>query len=79
MATLHGRKIDDIVVDGVDAADYPDFCDSYISSATWADTGEFLDDIELMELIDSDQVDVHELAYDNLVMGADLYCGDMER
>tara|TARA_R110002096_G_scaffold145384_3_gene303038 strand:- start:919 stop:1176 length:258 start_codon:yes stop_codon:yes gene_type:complete len=27
------KDLDDIVVDGIDTADYPDFCDAYISSA----------------------------------------------
>ena len=29
------KKIDNIVVDGIDTADYPDFCDAHIFSADY--------------------------------------------
>lgn len=41
-------KLEDIEVDGVDMNDYPDFCDAFISSATYE--GEELTEEELMEL-----------------------------
>jgi hypothetical protein len=44
------RKIIDIEVDGIDWADAPDFCDAYISSARWEDTGEELTEDELEAL-----------------------------
>ena len=46
------REIDtsnicDVEVDGIDTSDYPDFCDAFISAATWKDTGEELNDSEI--------------------------------
>lgn len=32
---LDYTQINDIVVDGIDGEDYPDFCDAYIASATY--------------------------------------------
>jgi len=47
--------IDDVVVEGIDYSDYPDFCDAYIESATIIeDDGEVRDatDEELDRLND---------------------------
>jgi len=61
------RKVIDAEVDGIDASDYPDFCDSYFSSAVWADTGEFLTDDELEELTDECASEKYELIYDKMI------------
>jgi hypothetical protein len=48
-------QIDDVVVEGIDYSDYPDFCDAYIESATIIeDDGEVRDatDEELDRLND---------------------------
>ena len=48
-------RIDDLVVEGIDYSDYPDFCDAYIESATIIeDDGEIRDatDKELDRLND---------------------------
>ena len=48
-------QIDDVVVEGIDYSDYPDFCDAYIESATIIeDDGEIRDatDKELDRLND---------------------------
>ena len=48
-------RIDDVVVEGIDYSDYPDFCDAYIESATIIeDDGEIRDatDKELDRLND---------------------------
>ena len=55
-------KLDDIEIEGVDPSDYPDFCDAFISSATWKDTGEDLTDDELGYLMDKCPDLAHELA-----------------
>jgi hypothetical protein len=34
---LDYSKISDIEVDGIDMGDYPDFCDAFITSATYGD------------------------------------------
>lgn len=62
---LNGREVDDIVIDGIDPKDYPDFCDAYISSACYVDTGEELTDEELDEL-NEDRDLVYELTIDHL-------------
>jgi len=47
------RTIVDIELEDVESSDYPDFCDAWISSARWEDTGERLSDPELEELNDN--------------------------
>ena len=42
-----GREITDIEVEDIDLKDYPDFCDAFIASARWEDTGEDLTEAEL--------------------------------
>ena len=54
-----GRTITDVEVEDIDTKDAPDFCDAYISSARWEDTGELLSDPELEELNDD-----RDLVYD---------------
>lgn len=44
-------KIDNIEFEGVDWADYPDFCDAFVIAASW-DDGKDLTDAELDELMD---------------------------
>ena len=46
---LVGLEITDVVVDGIDTSDYPDFTDAYIESATCIDNGVERDctDIEI--------------------------------
>lgn len=56
---LSGLIASDFVVEGIDTADYPDFCDAYIESASVFENGEWRDatDDELDELNeDSDLV-----------------------
>ena len=38
---LDYSKIDDVVVEGIDHNDYPDFCDAYIASAMYDDSGNY--------------------------------------
>jgi hypothetical protein len=35
LTALDYSKIEDIEIDGINTRDYPDFCDAYISSATY--------------------------------------------
>lgn len=48
---INGKEVEvgSIVIDGIDTSDYPDFCDSYISSCEFVD-GTELNDSELEEL-----------------------------
>lgn len=38
---LNVEKIDDVVVEGINTMDYPDFCDAYIESAELLDNGVY--------------------------------------
>lgn len=63
---LHGRKVVDVQVEGVDSRDYPDFCDAFFAYAVFQDTGEELDeeDIDLLNEVYPDIL--NEMAYDSL-------------
>lgn len=54
------RNVIDIEVEDIDPRDYPDFCDAYVSSARWEDTGVELTDEELNKLHDECSDQVHE-------------------
>jgi len=47
MLTFNGRRLTAVTVQDIDFKDYPDFCDAFIESAVWEDTGEDLTDDEL--------------------------------
>jgi hypothetical protein len=47
MLTFKGRRLTAVTVQDIDFKDYPDFCDAFIESAVWEDTGEALTDDEL--------------------------------
>lgn len=55
--------LDDVEIDGIDMADYPDFCDAYISYAICKKTGRVLTQQEL-DSIDSDLV--YQLVWDRI-------------
>ena len=50
MINLDYAKISDVEVDGIDTADYPDFCDAFIASADY--DGREMTDEELDTLND---------------------------
>ena len=56
-------KVENIVIDGIDTRDYPDFCDAYIESADNAETGEALTEAEL-DTLNEDGDFVHEAVYE---------------
>jgi hypothetical protein len=58
--TLYEREVIDIKVEGVCSWDYPDFADSYLSSAYWKDTLKPLDEAEMEDL----SLKYPDLAYD---------------
>jgi len=45
-----GKTVTDFTIDGIDKTDYPDFCDTYFSTAIWQDTSKELTDNELERL-----------------------------
>ena len=65
MATLNGRKVIDIEVDGVDPRDFPDFSDAYFSYACYED-GTPLTEQELDKLADQNGDILYEKAFDSL-------------
>ena len=50
MMNLDYAKISDVEVEGIDTADYPDFCDAFIASADY--DGREMTDMELDTLND---------------------------
>ena len=55
------RKIENIDVDGIDYADYPDFCDAFICYAEWDDGTELTD--EELNTLNEDR----ELVYEEVI------------
>ena len=62
MLVFNGRRLTDVTVQDIDFKDYPDFCDAYIESASWEDTGQALNDDEL-EAVNNDGSLRWEAAY----------------
>jgi len=60
------REVVDLQLAGVDRRDYPDFCDAYIESAYWADTGEALTDEELEKFNDENGDLLNQMAHESL-------------
>lgn len=62
--TIDFKLIDNVIVDGIDYKDYPDFCDAYISEADY--NGKPMSD-EMLEDLNTDHRDfVHEQVYSHL-------------
>jgi len=57
------EKIDNVMVDGIDTSDYPDFCDAYISSADYH--GEPMTD-EQLNTINEDSEFIHNQVFEQL-------------
>ena len=68
MKTLINNKTVDrssIEIDGIDTQDYPDFCDAYISKASFED-GTELDDTEIELLQEQLYDEMNEMVMDIL-------------
>ena len=65
MYIFNGRKVIYIEVDDIDTRDYPDFCDAFITSAMWEDTGELLTEDEL-DAINEDKDLVWDAAHNTI-------------
>jgi len=62
--TIDFKLIDNVIVDGIDYKDYPDFCDAYISEADY--NGKPMDE-EMIEVLNYDYTDfVLEQVYSHL-------------
>ena len=61
------KKIEDLEIDGVDSKDYPDFCDAFFTHAIWIETGKELTEDELIELSETHQELLNEMAYESLI------------
>ena len=58
---LNVQEIGDVDVDGIDYADYPDFCDAYIESAIVLDNGVWRDATEdELDILSDDREFVYE-------------------
>ena len=60
-------QVEDIVLDGVNGADHPDYVDAHIAYAVWKHNGEALSDHELDILQDSNPEYASENAFDHLI------------
>lgn len=63
MSTLNYSLISNIVFDGIDMGDYPDFCDAYILSADYGDR-EMTD--EELEILNEDSDFVHQSVFEHI-------------
>jgi hypothetical protein len=62
--TIDFKLIDNVVVNGIDYKDYPDFCDAYISEADY--NGKPMSD-EMLDDLNTDYRDfVYEKVYSHL-------------
>ena len=62
--TIDFKLVDNVIVDGIDYKDYPDFCDAYISEADY--NGKPMSD-EMLDDLNTDYRDfVYEQVYSNL-------------
>jgi hypothetical protein len=62
--TIDFKLIDNVVVDGIDYNDYPDFCDAYIAEADY--NGEPMDE-EMLDVLNTDYTDfILESVYSHL-------------
>lgn len=59
------KKLEDICIEGVDSADYPDFCDAFIASADY--DGRELTEAECDWVTDQCPELVGERAFDSLI------------
>lgn len=61
-AFIKDKEVDlsTMVIDGIDTTDYPDFCDSYISSCEFVDGTELNDDEldQLKEMLEDDWIEL---------------------
>ena len=61
---MYGKEVD-IEIGGIDHKDYPDFCDAYIESATWQDSGEKLNSKEMEDLYSIYEDDINAMAHES--------------
>jgi hypothetical protein len=62
--TINLKLVDNVIVNGIDYKDYPDFCDAYISEADY--DGKPMSD-EMLDDLNTDYRDfVHEQVYSHL-------------
>ncbi len=60
-----GKEVTELEIEGVDPKDYPDFCDTYFSTASWKESGEKLNDSELDQLTNENGDVLYELAHES--------------
>lgn len=63
---MNFNDVEHVVIGGVIAEDYPDFCDAYFVSAVCKKTDRYLTDAECEELTDRFPDKVNELAHESL-------------
>ena len=70
---LNNLNVIDVEVENLDMKDYPDFCDAYISSATFECNKQPLTDNQLNELMDQNPDEFFDLVSEECLSIADRY------
>ena len=65
MTTLDYTKISDVEVDGIDTADYPDFCDAFISYAE-DENGKEMTEEQIEEWTENNEEEFYEMVLESL-------------
>lgn len=56
------KELENIVIDGIDYKDYPDFCDAYVSQASWKSNSLLLTEEECENI---DEGDINNFIHSN--------------
>ena len=72
---LNNLEVTDVVVDGIDMKDYPDFVMAYIDSAKFVSSGKELNDEELVKLQEENSELFYDDVMDKVLDYADIHYG----
>tara|TARA_R110001592_G_C12657195_1_gene702003 strand:- start:215 stop:445 length:231 start_codon:yes stop_codon:yes gene_type:complete len=70
---LNNLEIIDVEVDNIEAVDYPDFCNAYISEAKYKCNNKPLSDNELSDLMDKNPMAFGDACHEEFICIADRY------
>ena len=72
--SLNGSEVIDVEVENIEANDYPDFCNAYISEAKYKGNNKALSDEELSTLMDENPFAFGDACVEEFMCLADRYC-----
>jgi hypothetical protein len=70
---LNNLEVIDVEVDNIEAMDYPDFCNAYISEAKYKCNNKPLSDNELSDLMDKNPMAFGDACHEEFICIADRY------